>query len=421
MVGIWEYPDLAELENFISSLTLQAAQEVSEQPRTEASYVADLSLSRVIVINDWGDGTATQGDHPLEVVLFFDFTGPDEAFDNVSSAVTEQMADIIQGGRVVVPQDLIDGTSNITFTSANADNFGDVLLNMATSGMDMVYDLTNQQAIDLKVGSPPEEYPRIPLAELLGEEEEVVVEDDEDEEPAVEPSIDVEDIPLVPEVTLIDEEPDDVGPEFPEVHESVRPFAVSPDTLEIPAGKETKEINAREPYNFEVEMALPGIQTTTAASQATREEIAQEAGAGTLGDGEPVGTFPRTGLYIRNYLKFRGPAYSYEIYKNLVFYSAYISTLHDISVKAGKYSAFREYMYVLEQIGERGGPQLIDALSQPEAAAEELETVPDHPSIEDAKAPWLERRQYYRLIEANDDHDAWENAYDYLHGEIDQG
>lgn len=425
MVGIWEYPDLAELENFISSLTLQAAQEVSEQPRTEASYVADLSLSRVIVINDWGDGTAIQGDHPLEVVLFFDFTGPDEAFDDVSSAVTEQMADIIQGGRVVVPQDLIDGTSNITFTSANANNFDDVLLNMATSGMNMIYDLTDQQAIDLKVGSPPEEYPRIPLAELLGEDEEETVDEIEDEESVVEPSdvdsaIDIEDVSSLPEVTLFDEEPEDVGPEFPEVHESVRPFAVSPDTLEIPAGKETKEIDVREPYDFEVEMALPGINTSTATSAATREEIAREAGAGTLGDNEPVGTFPRTGLYIRNYLKFRGPAYSYEIYKNLVFYSAYISTLHDINVKAGKYSAFREYMYVLEQIGERRNLHLIDALSQPEAAAEELETVPDHPSIEGAKAPWLERRQYYRLIEENDNHDAWENAYDYLHEDIDE-
>lgn len=415
MAGIWDYPDLSELENFISTLTLQGAQEVSEQPRTEATYVSDLALSRVLVINDWGDGSANFGDHPLEVVLFFNFTGPDEAFDEVSSAVTEQMADIIQGARVVVPQDLIDGTSNITFTSANAANFDDVLLNMATSGMEMVYDLTNQQAIDLKVGSPPEEYPRIPLTELLGEEEEPEEEPDTDDEPDLEPSPTIDDISPLPDVMLYDAEPEDVGPEFPEVHESVRPFAVSSNTLEIPAGKETKEIEAREPYDFEVEMALPGINTTTATSSATKEEIAREAGAGTLGDGEPVGTFPRTGIYIRNYLKFRGPAYTYEIYKNLVYYSAYISTLHDIDVRAGKYSSFREYMYVLEQIHERGGPQLVDALSQPQAAAEELETVPDHPSIEDAKAPWLERRQYYKLIEDNDDHLAWENAYDYLH------
>lgn len=419
MPGAWNYPDLAELENFISRLTLQAAEEVSEQARPAAPFVDNLSLRRILIIEEWGEGTAVFGETPMTAALFFGFTGPDNRLDDVTDAVTEQMTNIIDGGEILVPQDLREGTGGIRFIGGNINDLDDALLSMATRELEMVFDLTNQEAINIIGGRSPNEYPRIPVEELREDEEEVEEEADVDEETPDIPSGLITDPEAIPEVILpgIEEEPEDLGPEFPEIDPNLRPFAVDSDTLEIPAGKETKEIEPRDPFDFEVEMALPGVQISGELGQRTIEEIAIPVAIGTLGSDYPVGTFPRTGVYIRNYLKFRGPAYSYEIYKNLVFYSGFISTLHGINVKAGTYQTFREYMYVLEEIEEREGIPLVDALTQQQAAGEGLETVPDHPSIEGAKAPWLQRRQYYDLVEENDDHPAWRNAYDFLHGD----
>lgn len=420
MAGIWQYPDLAELENFLSRLTLQSAETVSQQTRPAAAFVDGLSVRKFLVFGKWGEGTAEFGEDELKIVVFFGFSGPDNNFDDVADAVVNRMSRDIIEGRINIPQDLRNATESIEFVSANITDFNDILADMAISNLEMVFDISDSVAIDLKEGEAPDTFPRIPLENLLEDEEEEKEEADVDEITPENINLPLTTAPELPEA-VIPEIPEEMlaGPEFPDINENLRPFAVTEDTLEIPAGKEEKQIEVREPFDFEQEMALPGLQTTTQIFQQTQEEIAQPIGAGTLGTQEPVGTYPRTGLYIRNYLTFRGPAYSYEIYKNLVYYSGYISTLHDINVRAGSYQTFREYMYVLERIGEEGGPALIESLTQQQAAAQGLQTVPDHPSIEGEKAPWLERRQYYDIVEENNNSEIWNNPYDYLHGDED--
>lgn len=417
MAGIWQYPDLEELENFISRLILDAAQNVQSKGIPESEFVGDLSLGRALIIDEWGNGTAEFEADTVNTVLFFNFDAPPSEFDTTADVLTEEMARIIDQGEILVPTDLRQYTAGITFSAVPSDQLNDTLFNMTVSGMNFVFDLTNRVGIDLIEGRPPDEYDEVAVTQLRGEEEEEEPEEEPEEE---EPAISVEDVPPLPEVLMPDIEVEERGPEYPEINENLRPFAVAPDTLEIPAGKEEKQIDAREPLDFEREMSLPGLQTTSQTQVRTMEEIAQPIGAGTLGETEPVGTYPRTGVYTRNYLKFRGPAYSYEIYKNLVYYSGYISTLHDINVRAGHYSSFREYMWVLEEIPQRGGPELIDSLTQQQAAAAGLETIPDHPSVDGAKAPWLERRQYYELVEENEEHEAWQNPYEYLHTTLDE-
>lgn len=417
MPGIWEYPDLGELENFISRSILQAAQTVSEQQRPISSFIQNLSVEKILIVEEWGEGTAVPNEDNLHAVIFFGFTGPDESEGDAIDAVIARAGDDVTEGRINIPSDLRQATPGIQYSGVSIDNLNETLVDMNNAGLELVFDLTELEAIDLITGRPPDEYTRIPLNKLLEDEEEVEegAEVDDETPDLTAEDIDITDVSPLPEEML--PEVPEAGPEFPDINENLRPFAVSEDTLEIPAGKERKQIDVREPYNFEVEMALPGLQVSSQVFSAVLEEIAQPVGAGTLGQEEPVGTYPRTGLYVRNYLKFRGTAYSYEMYKNLVYYAGYISTLHDINVKAGSYQSFRDYMYVLEEIPERGGPRLVEPLSQQQAAAQELETTPDHPTIDGAKAPWLKGRQYYDLIDENDEHEAWFNAFDYLHGD----
>lgn len=435
MTGIWEYPDLNELEQFLLDTYSTSKENIQSTTSPAARLMPSVDLSKILIFNNWGDGTAELGEDELEVIYFISFRGPDEVFDTIEDALTEEMVEVTRDEFVERPENIQRAFAGMEFRVINAEIINNILTQMANSDLELVFDLTAKVAIDLKQGTSPDEYPRISVEELRESSEEELdelrddVADDEpeeemeqveDEPSAVPESIfDIPDaeppIPLSELREITSTEDEDEGPEFPNINPRVRSFAVDEDTLEIPAGKEEKQIPVREPFDFEIEMAEPGLQTTGQTAQRTREEIATVIGRGQLGETEPVGTYPRTGIYVRNYLKFRGPAYSYEIYKNLVYYSAYISGLHNINVRAGSYNSFREYIYVLQEVDERGGPKLIEPLSQPQAAAQGLETVPDHPSIEDKKAPWLENRQYYDLIEENEDSDIWNNPYDYLH------
>lgn len=415
MVGIWEFPDLAGLERYIEDVVDVAKQRASDKPTSEARFIPSVSLSRIIVAGEWGNGTAEIGDDELVLALFFSFRGPDETLDDILDVLNNSINEVIIDEVIEPPEQVRSTFTGVNSSTLNIENINNTLVQMSVSDLDTVFDLSNLELIDLKEAEPPDQYPRVPLEELVDVKEEPT-----DEEPEQTPSVSIsdqidEEPALLPRLEELDVEEEDTGPEFPEINPNLRPFAVSEDKLEIPAGKETKEIEPREPYDFEIEMALPGTNTSSSVVQKTIETIGLSMERDRFGNEDAAGTFPRTGVYIRNYLKFREPAYTYEIYKNLVFYSAYISSLHDINVRTGEYKSFREYIYVLKEIPERGGPKLIEPLSQPQAAAQGLETIADHPTIEDAKAPWLEKRQYYTLIEENDESDVWRNPYDYLH------
>jgi len=416
MVGIWELDNVALIEEYVNNVFLKAVVDVSEQERSEASLVNELNLEIILVYGTWGEGTAEINEDTIQTALFFSFDGLDDAFVDVSEAVSEQMSLLVQEGEIPPPEPIVQNTAGITFTPASISDFNNVLAQMSQGDLELVFELTELQAIDLIQGRPPDQYPRIPVEELTDDKEELEDVEVDDKTPDI-PDMAITDAPQLPEDILLDLAQEDIGPEFPSISEELRPFAVSEDTLEIPAGKEEKQIEMREPFNFEQEMALPGLQTDSSTLQRTIEEIARPVGAGTLGSEEPVGTYPRTGLYVRNYLEFKGPAYSYEIYKNLIYYSGYISTVHDINVRAGSYQSFRDYMYVLVETPERGGPELVEELTPEEAASQELDIVPDHPTIDGEKAPWLERRQYYRLVDNTSNSDVWNNPYDYLYEE----
>lgn len=135
---------------------------------------------------------------------------------------------------------------------------------------------------------------------------------------------------------------------------------------------------------------------------------------GMLGINQPPATFPRTSSYIKNRLLYEGPAYILELYRDLVVYSGFISGYYNMTFRPGSYTSFRQFIYRLKEIGKRGGPELIEDVSQQRAASMGLETVPDHPTIEGEKAPWLENRRYIDIVEDNKDHSAWNNPVEYL-------
>lgn len=418
MAAIWEYPDLEELEQFIIGELEEARQEIIEEGNREAENVF---IDQIFIVDEWGNGTAEIGSDPLNAMVFFGYEDVERpTFDPLGEIEDFEgtVNDIAQ--RTVVdldpPEPAPEYFTAILITPKSAGRT-DTVINreLGRSERNSVFDLTNKEAVFFAEPEEPsetdvfeqvsqpvsfEELPRFGVEELLGPEEE-----EEPEEPPEEPE--------EPE----EEEEEEI--EFPEVEEPLRRFAVSEDELEIPAGKHEKKIEARDPYDFEVEMAGPGEEVPE-ISENVIQEIGESIAGRDFGNDDPPGTFPRTGIYIRNRLTFEGIAYIYQLYKDLVYYSGYITGLYQDKVntgfRAGKYPAFREYIYVLKRISESDdGPVLIELVSQQRTASLGLETIPDHPTIEGEKAPWLSNRQYIDVVD--EDSEVWFNPYGFLYKE----
>lgn len=408
MTGIWEYPQLEELEQFIIDGVSEARSNVIERLEEPRKTIARrLSLERLLVIDSWGRGNAEKGDDILSIVLFFDMEGEPAPhnhpeFDPGTRTIVIEFLDMIDSGEITPPESAFEWFANIDPTPVAITRYEDQVSRSLGSGEgNTVFDLTTKQAISFSEGVPNiSNLPRIPLERLRGEEEEIVEE---------------------PEVEEVVEDEIDIGPKYPDINENLREFAISEDKLNIPAGKGKKTVEPREPYKFELMMALTldeirerGLEGGEEPTRQITNGIGFEVQIGRLGNGAPPSTYPRTSSYIKNRLMYEGPAYILELHNDLVFYSGFISGFYGMNLRAGHYSSFRQFIYRLKEIGERGGPKLIEPLSQQQAAARGFDVIANHPTIEGEKAPWLENRQYYQIVEDNYDHEAWKNPVEYL-------
>lgn len=412
MTGIWDFPALEELREFIDEGIETTRQGVLEEVEGEREEILErISLERQVVVGEWSRGTAEIGDDPLRMFLFFSMEDEPQPqfnpqFDNAVRITVQGFITRINQGELVPPEPSMEWFPLFDPQPISIDNFEDqISLSLGRREGNRVFDLTRMEAIEFREGVDFRDLPRIPGEQLVEEEEEPEEEPEEEVEPEPEPE------PVPPP------EPE-VIPTEEKVRSALEQFSIDGEA-EIPAGKPTKRVEIRDFYDFELLMGLPtnAIREIdmSPADQLTNG-IGFAAELGRLGTTAPPANFPRTSSYIKNRLTFQGTAYVLEMYNDLVIYTGLIRSFYDIDVKPGSYRSFREFIYRLKEVGERGGPELVRSLSQQQAAARGLKTIPDHPTIEGENAPWLENRNYYEIVEENSDHEAWDNVTEFLYG-----
>lgn len=419
MTGIEDFPDLellqSEIEAGVNALIEQRAEE--------------LFLDSILVLDDWGEGTADMGDP----IIFTLSIGPDIErgdFDIFEPGIAEDFAGFEEAAEAMAQAMKLASEDALEEMEEIQEWFGDINFNVVNTlfsedaisaalfldEREKVSDLSNREIItypeDLELEDIEDELAgfekmairegtqpltafidlaRIDFEEYEPEEEEEIEEEEEPEEEMV-PSVAVEDIELPYE-------------------------SLDNGMIAVPVGSGTKAIESRGIYPFELGMALPDTEEMEGVPD-LHEGIGFYIATQEYGISEPPSTFPRTGIYIKNRLYYEGVTYILDLYRDLVFYSALISTLQDASLKPGTYQSFRTFIDRLRRFGDReDGAELIESLSQQQAAARGLRVIADHPSVEGETAPWLENRVYIQIVEENFDHPAWYNITEQLYGE----
>lgn len=445
MAAIWEYPDLTGLETFIRN-TLQDVK--ADLVEDEGPQFEQIIFNDIYVVGEWGNGTADKGSDPIELVIVISVKEGEEPSKipgvmQRSRTITQGFITMLNTEEVTPPSPSNNWFSYLELNPIAADRLDNALsLRMRPARVESIYNLTEQYRIDdTDEDVSPTQLPRTSQDELeeSGEEEEdegITVFEDEDEE---------------------EEEEEDEGEEVEEEEEKpdtieglVDLFSISDDEVEVEGHRGKQKVQRTEPFDFEIEMMSPSRENSlklkgieilegTSIPLATepsepvnitselRTELYDESRFMFMGKAidndlfgieEPAGTFPRTGVYIRNRLKYEDPAYIYELYKDLIFYTGMIRSFYNMDFTTATYQSFRNYVELLENISERAeGPDLIEKLSQPAAASRGLIVKADHPKIDDQKAPWLENRRYLSIISENENHEAWINPYDYVYNE----
>jgi hypothetical protein len=458
MTGIWEYPNLDQLDDFIASGIVEAQNELSDE---DVGGPVELIRGRqAFVIGEFGQGTGEIGNEPLEVAIIFRAEGLDQPslnpqFDNTVRAIIQEFYTLINNNEVPTPDQYDRWFTYLDITPIPEDQRSDRLTAILLTGKqemaggrDSIYDLTNNQRVEYQEDTLFNQLPRTPQDEI-GEEEEEDEEEDEDDGRLGVFEDDDEEEESEEEEEAVEESESETAEEILDV------LSVNDDEIEVESHRGKQKVEKRDPYNFEVEMMAPTPQESArirgipfAAGIPVQAEVpdiideirdelwddtnfvfigrALRSGGILVEEDEfaestPFGTFPRTGIYIRNRLKYEGATYLYDLYKDLTYYTGMIRTFYDIDFTTATYQAFRTYMSTLRRISEEEeGPVLIEKMSQPQAASRGLEVVPDHPAIEGEKAPWLENRQYYMINTNADTHDAWKDPTGWYYDEDEQ-
>jgi len=427
MVDILNYPDQEDLASRLEQAYTMALTEAMEEFDDREDAIGELVIDSIVFTGEFGRGKATEGEDGFEVIYFIDRQGGQDPSNiirltRITRFLGETILELFEP-----PEMMLQMGAGINIRVLDADNFDGIV---ESSIMDIdegrVYDIYNKRVCGLEPKDPVgTEVVCKSLEEYLGQEDVTEEGEQKDEitgeerrileqagfiEPEEPPEREEEPEPI-PEEALTQRE---LAEQFPDIPLELRDFAEPDGVLEIPAGKETKQVDPRDMYDFERELLTPGEGDTTVDIR--QDGIGFAIASGQFGTGEFVpATYPRTGTYVKWYLYYQGPAYILQMYNDLVIYSGYIRGVHGVDAKAGRYSSFRNYIQRLLKIGKEGGPVLIRAISEEQASAMGLETLPDHPTIEGEKAPWLESRQYYEINEDNMGHGAWDNPTEYLY------
>lgn len=456
MPGVWDFPEIDELQEFVEDGVQQATGRVEDELVDPArlNVLNRLELSRAIVIDEWGRGDAEVGEDPLDMILFFGVEqednptyGPESPFGQGAAAVRDMFVDMIGSGEIDTPENATDWFDGFNVSIQFMGQFEEQVSNaLGNSEGNTVADLTNGEVIELTRIGPREVTD--PEGNVVGTEPipfdqqtettpfEELREEPEEEEPEPEPEEEEEDIEDFegPERIGVFEDDEEEEPEEEQeeeepiltiedqIDDALDGFSIDDLNMEIPSGKPTRRVERRTLYDFELQMGLPGPALEQLEGFSFNDTISGGVGlaaqAGLLGSTRPPANFPRTAVYVKTYLSELGPQYIFALYKELLVYSAFISGFHNMTLRPGRYNSFVNFMYRLHQIGERGGPELVEKLSQQQAAARGLDSIPDHPTIEGAKAPWLNDRTYYDIVEENIDHPAWDDPVEYLYEEV---
>lgn len=378
---ILQFPQKQEL---IARLSEAFAEGKENKIREDAGagVLEDAQVSQLLTLGEWGRGTGTFGQDPLSVMVSVTVEGQENPNQLPGfSRQLQGLSDFIEGA-LEETQLMQEWFSSVQITTV-ADNFLDRSLevNLRGDAPQRGFNLTTNSIIRLEEG------------ELKIEP--VQTAEPEEPEPEEEPTVE-----------------EQLAEQFPGIPVELRQFAVEENQLEIPAGKTTKSVEPREIYDFEIEIATPGDGETSIGRVIT-EGIGEAVASQRYATEEPASTFPRTGVYVKWHLFFRGPSYINELYRDLVVFSGYISSLYDARLTPGKYVSFREFIYRLDQAGKRGGPTLVRKLPSQEAIERGLDVRPTLP--DGREAPWLEPRQYCEVNEDNLNHSAWDNITEYLY------
>lgn len=429
---ITEYPNPREIEEaVITSFELAKGQAAEDLDRDDLDEVR---VSSIAVVDFWANGRGGEN-IPLDLVIFVE---PSILrMSQVTNAIEEFM-DIRPVG------DMEDFFPGANFTVTESENKEGILENRMfdSEGEDkLAYDLTERTYLTLEQ-NPPFGFDVVefepPQAQLDPQEEPeetetTTGEGGETPEPADsdQPTLlDTEKRDALPpqfRASLgqeAEEEPpeEDTGPteaellaeRFPNIPAPLRPYGVDEGTVRIPASVDTKEVKARELYDFEKEMMTQG-EADTPIGKIT-DGIGEAAASGRLGGKEPAGTFPRTGVYIKNHLKHEGPSYPLEIYNDIVVYSGYISQMYNGLYKPGSYDSMRVMIHRLSnteiEVSENTFETPIIPIPEEAAKEQDLQLAPNHPETGE-QMPWLENRQYYILNQNLEEHKAWNNITDW--------
>lgn len=403
---IAHYPEIDSLLYKIKQSFNGAVDDVKGDYESQQDQIERLKIDSVVASGEWGSGKAEFGVDPLNLEVFVTLPGdksPDSIplFSRAAREIQEQMDDNFD------PSDTIrEWVGGFNFRVISKSNYEPTIeSSIDEPDSDEAYDLVTRERLFLEpketVGFRLESEEFKPLEQEIEfeVEEEVVVEEEEivEEEPEEE----------ITEEEKLEEK-------YPELPAELRPFAIGEgDEIDVPITKDSKKVPPRTIYEFEQELMTPGDAGTTIARE-IEDGIGFYKKSGQFGDIVPPATFPRVGSYIKYHLLYQGPSYINEIYNDLVVYSAFLSSTYGGEYKVMTYESFREYIYRLKQLYERGlTPKLVEELSQQQAASRGLSTVPKLPS--GVEAPWLERRKYLSVVEENIDHPAWHNPGEFLY------
>lgn len=457
MANILEYDVLDELEQtFRQGFQITSNEFVAiaqEDPELDVDLAESLSLEYVLVVGDWVEGDATEGTTPLNAIVGVSYESEDTG--RFGPLVSEVMESIMNSPEFTLAPSLAEvlpsGPNDQTFTLRGVDvveeqvsdqffpereprsipigskreQINDIIV---TSAERVVLDLFRREVWSRVEGdprpTPVEEYIE---TELVQEEEEPIVdgelpdsiEGDETEEESEEEE--------EPTIEDIDEDEPQERLEFI-IENTVRER--DGEKFQAKAGKETKSIDMRDPYEFELRMQTSVVRRATSdirglggPSMITPIDggIGPAKDQGSIGNSIPPKAFPRTGVYIREYLKSQGPAYPLQIYNDLVWYGWFISNLYGGRYYASSYSNIRVWFNRLELLYERDIVEepVVEALTIEEAQNLDLDTMAkiNKGTDQEQDAPWLERRQYYAITQFGEEFEGWTEVNELLYGE----
>lgn len=438
--SIFDYDLRAEIRQVVISAFENAKEQLQEEGPTSPAFDV-VTLERALVVDEWANSEAIVQDTPLSIVALFSFGGFNYR-DEVAQEFAQRMEIVIEEEEIeippkldsLVPSILIEPGNNAIFEDVVSFNLGDRTGNTVVEVIrGTVYTLgdegTRDELLEFKGVSEGRGVREVPYEPAVESYQEIIREEEEDfGEFALEETLPIEEItptPIPPEIE--EEEPTELErlqEEYPEVPTELLEFINDDGTLDIRAGKETKQVEPREMYGFEKRLAFTMDRLDEEGFDGEEDQLPHGVGRaddmGLLGETKLVPNYPQTVQYIKYRLLYEGPAYQLEVFNDIVVYVGFIRNIWEHDFRASSYQTVRTIFSRLQKVHKEGlTPQLIRPLTAEELQSNGFDITPKMKlrGGGEIEAPWLENRKYYKVVEENVNHPAWDNLHDILYGE----